>query len=62
MPSGERAAGRGRSMRLATDELTQRESLYSLPTLLDFTAGNGFMGAQEDWKNAVRAAVGWEYE
>jgi hypothetical protein len=49
-------------MRLATDELTQRESLYSLPTLLDFTAGNGFMGAQEDWKNAVRAAVGWEYE
>jgi hypothetical protein len=34
-----RAAGHGWSMRLATDELTQRELPYSPPTLLEFTAG-----------------------
>ena len=32
------------------------------PYAIGIYRGNGFMGAQQDWKNAVRAAVDWEYE
>ena len=60
--SGERAAGHGAEYAPGDRRADAARVAVFAPYAVGIYRGNGFMGAQQDWNNAVGAAVGWEYE